>query len=264
MKKILVTGGNGYIGRNITMLLNEEYEITTISRNDFDLRNTESVNNFFKNNWFDVVIHTAIVGGKRLKDDDNQVKSDNIKIYRNIRDNSKSYNKFINIGSGSELSKILTPYGLSKKMIRNSVRLNPNFYNIRIYGVFNHDELESRFIKSNLIRYINKEPMIIHKNKYMDFFYFNDLIKVLKYYIEEKNPPKEFDCCYEKKLTLNDIAKKINKCSDFNVEIKIIENDIDESYVGNYFNLGLTYEGLKKGIKDTFIKLNENKKICQT
>jgi hypothetical protein len=57
------------------------------------------------------------------------------------------------------------------------------FFNLKLFGVFDENELNTRFIKSNLLRYINRENMVIHKNKFMDFFYIEDLVKVVKHYI---------------------------------------------------------------------------------
>ena len=68
MKKILITGGNGFLASNFIEKL-ANYEIESISRNDFDLRNLESTNIFFKDKKFDIVLHTAVVGGNRLIED---------------------------------------------------------------------------------------------------------------------------------------------------------------------------------------------------
>ena len=51
-----------------------------------------------------------------------------------------------------------------------------NFYNVRIFAVFDENELESKFVKTNIRHYINKENIEIIQNKYMDFFYMEDLI----------------------------------------------------------------------------------------
>ena len=67
---------------------------------------------------------------------------------------------------------------------------------IKIFGIFDENELDTRFIKASLKRYIAKEPIQIHQDKVMDFFYMQDLVNVLEHYMSEENPPKEFDCAY--------------------------------------------------------------------
>lgn len=252
--KILITGGNGFIGGYLKdNLIN--YDITSITRKELNLLSSEETTNFFKDKWFDVVIHTAINGGSRLVLDDDIVKQNNIKMFNNLLVNKQNFNKMINIGSGAEIYAKNTPYGLSKKIIREILLDEDNFYNIRVYNVFNENELDRRFIKSNIKRYKNKEPMIIHKDKLMDFFYMNDLLKIINYYIIEKNPPKEVDCVYKNKYKLSDITKIINNLSNYSVDTKIINKGIDDDYVGNFYDLGLNYVGLKESIIKVYKKL---------
>jgi O-succinylhomoserine sulfhydrylase len=58
--RILVTGGNGFIGRNIKeSYLSQKHTIIAPSRLELDCSDDKSVETFFKNNSFDVVIHSA-------------------------------------------------------------------------------------------------------------------------------------------------------------------------------------------------------------
>jgi dTDP-4-dehydrorhamnose reductase len=70
--RILITGANGFIGRNLAAALTE-YEVTKLTRQTVDLTDREAVNNFFKGKSFDVVLHCAMVGGRRYKNDGPEV-----------------------------------------------------------------------------------------------------------------------------------------------------------------------------------------------
>lgn len=249
--KILITGCNGYIGSSLTTYLSNLYEVIGISRQDFDLTDRESTDEWFRDKSFDVVIHTAIKGGSRLQNDTNDIISNNTIMYENLFSNRYRYSKFINLGSGAELYARNTPYGLSKHIICESILNNDKFYNIRIFGLFDENELDIRFIKSNIIRYINREPIIIHKNKFMDFFYMKDFLSLIDYYIISDNPQKEVNCSYRDKHSLFDIACMINNLSDYQVSINIEEDGIDNPYIGE-FNLPINTNSLEKGIHNIY------------
>ena len=257
--KILITGKNGYIGNELTSFFKKKgYDITIISRNELDLTNKISVDNWFSNKFFDVVLHTAIKGGSRLVKDDENIIYHNLRIFLNLFDNKNNFKKFINFGSGAEIFSTDTPYGFSKKIIREFILKTKSFYNIRIFNVFNEFEKDTRFIKTNLKNYINKLPIVIHENKLMDFFYMEDLCNLIEYYITNEEILKEIDCSYSKKLSLLDVAKLINNLNNYNVPIHILSEKNGESYIGNSI-LPIKQIGLEKGIQKTYNYLINNK-----
>lgn len=249
--KILVTGGNGYIAKSLVKNFSNKYDITNITRKDFDLSNPVDAFNWFKDKSFDVVIHTAIVGGSRLQSDSSDVIKQNLMMYYNLLQHQKCFNKLISFGSGAEIFQTHTPYGLSKKIIADSISETDNFYNIRVFGVFDENELDRRFIKSNIIRYIKKEPMVVHSNKLMDFFYMKDLCSLVEYYVDSENPPKEVNASYGEKYTLQNITEIINDLNCYNVPV-IIEDNNDFDFYAGTSNLPISCIGLCEGIKETY------------
>ena len=257
--KILVTGGNGYVAKSLTKALSDDYEVVSVNRKDFDASDSSQVSEWFSNanEFYDVVIHTAITGGNRLEQDDSETIDQNIKMYYNLLACREFYRRFINFGSGAEIHAPNTPYGFSKKVVYSSILGKDDFYNLRIFAVFDENELDRRFIKANIINYINKKPIDLHVNKSMDFFYMKDLVALVKYYIESDNPPKEVDCCYQESKTLFEIAKYINTLSDHKVPINRRTKQ-DSSYCGRYSDLGISYAGLEEGIKEVYERIHEN------
>ena len=245
--KILITGGNGYVAKSLTAALRNNHEVYTITRKQLNLIDSKAVNTWFEDKHFDVVIHCAVVGGSRLKLEDSSIIDQNLQMYYNLLTHKNKYNKFINFGSGAELFTEHTPYSLSKSIIRESIIEKENFYNIRIFGVFDENEWETRFIKTSIKKYINNEPMEIHQNKYMDFFYMEDLVN--------DNLPKEIDCTYCESKTLYHITDIINHLNNHQVEIKLNNSGIGIKYIGKFTDLGINYIGLEQGIIETYNKL---------
>lgn len=257
MKNILITGGNGYIARTINNQLRNKYNVFSISRKNFDLTCYNSTHEWFYERQYDVVIHTAVSGGSRLKNDDHDVYKNNMKMFDNLAANKSSFSKLITFGSGAEIFHQDTPYANSKREIAQKIQQLDNFYNLRIFGVFDENELPTRFIKGNIIRSIEGEPMIIHSNKIMDFFYMEDLISLINYYINNDGE-KEINCSYEQKYTLKNVADIINNISKKKVPI-IIENENDFSfYCGNPKKLPINEIGLEEGIEKTYYKLSRS------
>jgi len=252
--RILITGANGYIGKSFHTALKDKYDVTAITRNSFDLTNSFETAKFFSDKHFNVVIHCAVSGGSRLRPDISEDLDNNIKMYYNLLNCKDKFEKFLHFGSGAEIHAQDTPYGLSKHIIRQSTLDKENFYNLRIFGVFDENELDTRFIKGNIKRYINKEPMIIHQDKFMDFFYMGDLISLVDHYINNDNMPKQIDCSYPGLYKLSTIASIINDLDDYKVDIQIEKEGIALSYYG-IANILLDFVGIKEGIKEIYNKL---------
>lgn len=251
--KILVTGANGYIAKRLTISLKNTHEIYAITRQQLDLVDSKAVNSWFEDKYFDVVIHTAIKGGNRLDIEESSVLNDNLRMYTNLEDCSDHYKKFISFGSGAELNSSDSFYGYSKKLISKLMERNNNFYNLRIYAVFDHNENIRRFIKSNILRYINSEDLIIHKDKFMDFIYMPDLLSIVEKYLKNDNLPKAIDCVYNTKHKLSDIAAKINNIdAQKKSQIKFESPAIDSPYTGHFTDIGLDFIGLDNGIKEVY------------
>lgn len=254
--KILITGGNGYIARNLFQQLRSDFDVTTITRQEFDLADHAQTCRWFEGKYYDVVIHTAVVGGLRTVADDDSVVSKNLMMYYNLVACEECFGRFIAFGSGAEVSTPWEPYGFSKRIIAESMKHRSKYFNLRIRAVFSEDELGTRFIKANLLRYINHEPMVIHQDKYMDFFYMDDLVSLVKFYITAKDPIlQDIDCCYNYNLTLLEIAKYINTLDEHKVSIKVQIDGTAPAYVGQYQPVLSPLVGLAEGMRRTYIKL---------
>lgn len=259
--RVLVTGGNGYIGKSLYEGLKSKFDVTLITIQDVDLTKADKVAEYFKGKYFDTVIHCAVVGGSRLKEDDWSVLRLNLSMYLNLVDNKACFRKLVHFGSGAEDYAADTPYGMSKTVIHKMVDSTEGFYNIKIFGVFDENELDTRFIKANLLRYLNKEPMVVHQKKAMSFFYMPDLVTLVEHYIiaDLQSLIGLCECAYTVDVNLETIANFINELDVHKVPI-YVENEKGEDYISKYnAPYGLKYVGLEQGIINTYTKLKCNK-----
>jgi len=274
--KILITGGNGFIARHLKEYFGE-HEMVAPTHSQLDWTNGFDVDKFFEiSGKFDVVLHTAITGGKRTKVDTNQVLADNLTMFNNLYTNRRYYKRFINFGTGAELdrrrnidvsNKVVTsfpidPYGMSKNLIARIIEDTDDFYNIRLFNVFAHDEDTARFIKTNIQRYINHDTLTVDMDRIMDFFYIDDLMTVVSYYMHS-DPfflSKEMNAVYKDKITLTDICGVINQLSDYRCPIKIDRGGVELSYYGEAHPSilpTLPLIGLGEGLKIMYNQLRD-------
>jgi nucleoside-diphosphate-sugar epimerase len=225
MLKILITGGNGNIAKMIKNNLASEFQITCICRSDFDLLDFKSVQQYLSVNSFDVLIHTAINGGRRTKAENSDVVYNNLLMFENLIKFADKFRLIINLDSGAiydrstnifnrkedELVSVPSDhYGFSKYLIYNRTLGFSNIVNFRIFNIFHVNEEPDRFIKASILAKQNGSLVSIAQDKYFDFMSEADFIKIVRHYLTNLNNlhdlPKTFNLSYKQKYTLSDIA----------------------------------------------------------
>jgi nucleoside-diphosphate-sugar epimerase len=244
--KILITGSNGYIGSSISDYLEDRgHQVFRLNRSVCDLSDKQQVDNYFKDFSCDVVIHTAVVGGSRLRLETESIISDNMEMFCNLLRHRSRYNKFIHFGSGAQ-DRPTSFYGISKKAIDLLIENLDSFYNIKIYGLFDENEIDTRFIKASVLRALNGEDIVVHKDRRMDFFHMKDLLSLIDYYISNTELEKNVDCSYKTSLTLFEIGNIIKENCNPKIDVKVLEDGYD-----NYWGRNTDY--LNKIISSDFV-----------
>ena len=101
-QKILLTGGSGFIGRNILeSFLADKYTITAPTHTELDLADTAQVDEFFRTHTFDIVLHTATKPGHRNAKDPTNLFYTNVRMFENLVRHTNKFGKMINFGSGA-------------------------------------------------------------------------------------------------------------------------------------------------------------------
>ena len=107
--KILITGGNGYIAKNLYSAFKDKYDVTSITRQNFDLTDSFETLKYLSNKYFDIVIHCAVSGGSRLKPDTWGDMDNNLKMYYNLLNCKNKFGAMIHFGSGAEMNAHESP-----------------------------------------------------------------------------------------------------------------------------------------------------------
>lgn len=270
--KILFTGGNGFIGRQVIPLLEKEgWEVSRPRSHQVKLEITSEVDSLFNEKKYHAIIHGAIVGGRREVEDGPSVFYKNMRMFENIFRHVDKTELFINLDSGAsygrpapveqpspqDFGKVIPAddYGFSKYCIAKRVLNHPKGINLRVFGCFGPYEESSRFFNTNINNYINKKNIEIFKDRKMDFIYANDLYKIVSYFLSigKRSFVNDINCVYKEKYYLSEIADIINNLSDHKVEIIKQGNYEEYPYCGYPNSIEcIQYDGLEKGIRDCY------------
>jgi UDP-glucose 4-epimerase len=269
--KILITGKTGFIGSHLFEFLSVYHDVVSLSKNKLDLTNRNEVHKYLQNNIFDIIIHTATIGGKTGNNDGPEVLYNNIAMIFNLLHSKHPSTKLITFTSGYELDKNihlscdknfayhypLDYYGMSKNIISRICKEYPDVYVFRLFGVYGEYETNNRFIKKNILNYINNQPIHIIQDRYLDFIYIDNILKIVNYYVNniDNNLNHFTDITLPKKYKLTEIIKVINNLDKHKVEVITQKEGYDLEYVGdsNYFTqLIPNYVTLEEGIKNVY------------
>lgn len=245
---IFLTGGNGFIGKNIIEQLGEKYCIYAPTHKELDLLSTDKVEKFFQAHDIDVVIHTANIGGNTKEQKVQNILETNLRIFFNISRCSSYFKKMIHLGSGAEFGKQLPvinareealgeriptdEYGFYKFIVAKFIEeTDLPIYNLRIFGIFGkYEDYSFRFISNIIYQALHNQPIVIKKNAVFNYIYVDDFIRLLSCFIEHNPTYKSYNIGFTRSYKLLDLAKLILKIMKRNDKIHIIEKGFSNEY----------------------------------
>lgn len=205
MKKILLTGANGFIGKNIREILNNEYEIIEVTRGSkYDINKLESL---LEIDNIDIVIHTA---AKTFVPESfnspyafykfNISSTLNIAEYCRIKKvkkliylNSYTYGtpKYLPIDEQHPVS-FHSPYNRSKyiaeELLFNYLSGSVDVISLRLFNTFGKYQNKEFLIPSILKQAMENKVITVKDLKpKRDFIYIKDIVSLIKCIIDTDN-----------------------------------------------------------------------------
>ena len=250
--KILITGGNGFIARSLFEQLNNEYPLLSLNSKELNLFDSSKVFDYIKSNQFDVIIHAATYDAapKFSTKDPSKVLENNLKMFFNIARCKDYFDKMIYFGSGAEFGREYwipkmkedyfdqhvpaDQYGFSKYIMTKYTQLSNNIYNLRLFAVFGkYDDWRYRFISNACCKAVLNLPIVINQNNAFDFLYIEDLIRIVKWFIDNKPKKQVYNVCSGQSFDFKTLAKKIIEISGKRLEIVLKTENLSIEYSGD-------------------------------
>lgn len=251
MKRILLTGGTGFVGKNILPLLREKYNVDAPTRQELDLKDSVAVAKYVKNGHYDVIIQGANPNPVKNTECDkvDTMFEDSMRIFMNFYNVREYCEKLLYFGSGAEFDKTRDmrkvkecdvyksipkdSYGLAKFYMNELARKSENVYNIRIFGCYGPYDHESKFLTHVIRCCLRNEDITIRQNCYFDYMQVFDLAKAIECIVELKPKYHDYNVCSGESISLKAIAEKIRVHMKCDNKIVILNDGLNNEYTGD-------------------------------
>lgn len=242
MIRLLILGGNGFLGKWIGKTFNNQsgYEVLLPERNDYDLLDQESLTTLIKNLTPDTVINLA--GKSHVQDSVGELYAVNaegqLNLLKALSSAKFSGNNFYisssNIyGSNNEnpLQETTAPkpvnhYGCSKLlgehfcwMMSEEVQTTI----IRLFSVIGPGQSDSFLIPKLVDHFVQKRPVLElgNTNVSRDFIDVRDFCNMMLTLLGSKNPPEVLNFANQTQVSLYEILQILEQRTNHSPEIKI-------------------------------------------
>ena len=252
MKKILITGANGFIGKNLKESLDKNYTVKAPTHQELDLSDTSKTQYYLEEQAFDVIIHCANTNNTRPGGGvtDYQILDQNLRMYWNLCRCEHLYHKMYYFGSGAEYDMqhyipdmredyfgTYIPqdaYGFSKYIMNQNARKSEKIFNLRLFGVYGkYEEWNRRFISNNICRVLKGLNISINQDMSFDYLYIEDLCNMMPWFIENTPQHHDYNVCTGVSVHLSELAVMLRSKFDCSVSIQVKAEGEKLPYTGN-------------------------------
>lgn len=251
MRRLLLTGGSGFIGRNLLESpLARAHEIAAPRHGELDLLDEDAVAGFLRDGRFDAVIHSATKPGHRNAKEPGKVLYENTRMFFNLARNAGRFGKMLVIGSGAIYDmrhyrpKMKEDYfdahvpadehGLCKYVCGKYIEKADNITDLRVFGIYGkYEDYAIRFISNMICKALFGLPLTVKQNRRFDYIWVEDLAPVLEHFLETGGAHKAYNVTPDESVELLALARLVLKVSGKDLPIRVAQEGLGTEYSGD-------------------------------
>ncbi len=282
-KRLLITGSNGFIGKNLCEALRDRYDILAPKRQEVDLTDDEAVRKYLRAHPVDAIVHSATTPGHRNAAAVPNLAYRNLRMFFNLVRNADCYGKMLHVGSGAEFDmRYYTPrmreedfdrtvpvdeHGLSKYVCARYAEVaREPVYVLRPFGVFGkYEDFEIRFPSNAICKALYGRPITIRQNRRFDYLFIDDFAPVVEHFVEHEPRHRVYNVTPDETVELKQIAEMVVELSGQPLEIRIAQPGMGVEYSGDNARLhaeipGLRFTPMREALAGLYAWYAENKR----
>jgi GDP-L-fucose synthase len=251
--KILITGGSGFIARNLAERLAGEHAVERLGRAELDLLDPAGVAARLSACRYDAVIHSATYDAapKHSVKDPALVLENNLRMFFNLARCSGSFGRMLYFGSGAEFGRAhwkprmaedyfdahvpADPYGFSKYVMNlHANRVGSNIFNLRLFGVFGPgDDWRTRFLSNAVCRAVLGQPLVMNQDRVFDHLFADDLAEIVRWFLTAAPRHHTYNVCSGSAHAFTELAGLVRDASGKDLDIVVRSPGFGPEYSGD-------------------------------
>jgi GDP-L-fucose synthase len=272
MKKILLTGSEGFVGKNLqeSLAKRNDFILSCPKQAELNLTDSLEVAEWMQSFQPEVIIHSATSNtvGKGYNSD---VCEQNLRMFFNLLRYRPNGCMIYSLCSGSSynrenwVEKMEENYlgthiptdgqGFSKFIIASHARHLSDVVTLRLFGIFGeHEDYRYKFISNTIAKRLTEVEITLYRNAVYDYLDVVDFCSIIENLIDSNVRSGEYNVTPDNSVELSQIIETVDRCLNIALPYNVTVTGYGTPYTGANKELRsrlskLTFTPIEKSIR---------------